>query len=171
MRFLLRSRFVLMAASISLFLALPAPGRVWAQLPPLQHYGSVEYLTGGFGLDESTALKEAMGQYPLAFTFASSADGRAAYVSGVRVVVRDRYDATVLNVASEGPYLLARLPAGQYQVFATYRHKTLSRHITLSSSGTTRVVFDWPREASPPIEPAPDAGVRRFVPGSIPGLD
>ena len=169
MRFLLRSRPALVAASLSLFLALPTPGQ--AQLPALQHYGSVEYLTGGFGQDESTALKEAMEQYPLALTFASSAEGRSAYVSGVRVVIRDRDDVTVLNVESEGPYLLARLPAGQYQIFATYRHKTLPRHITLSSSETTRVVFDWPREVPPSVEPAPDAGERRFIPGSIPGFD
>src|SRR5690554_3221132 len=81
-------------------------GSVWAQLPAPQYYGSVEYVTGGFGLDESTAMKAAMPDYPLVFTFAARNGGRSAYVSKVQVVVRDQYDATVLNVQSQGPFLL-----------------------------------------------------------------
>lgn len=148
-------------------------GAVQAQLPSTQHYGNVEYVTGGFGIDESTAMKNAMTDYPLSLTFAARNGSRAAYVSKVQVVVRDQYDATVLNVESQGPFLLARLAPGNYQIHATYQNKTQSRLVTVSDTKGTRLTFEWTRtddrtEQSP--EPVTDAQ-QEFAPGSIPGLD
>src|SRR5690625_3695055 len=118
----------------------------WAELPPTQSYGGVEYITGGFGIDESTAMKQAMSDYPLVFTFAAGDGTRSAYVSQVQVVVRDRYDATVLNVETQGPFLLARVQPGNYQVHATYRNQTQSRQVQVTKGESTRLVFEWQRE-------------------------
>lgn len=139
-----------------------------ADLPPVQNYAGVDYLTGGFGLEESTAIKEAMSDYAVAFTFASSDGARAAYVSQVQVVIRDTHDATWLNVESQGPFLLVQLPAGRYQVFATYRNITRSQSFSVTDGQTTRVVFDWPRPAAKPSNPSDSDWT--FPPGSIPGL-
>ena len=115
-------------------------------LPPAQHQGSIEYISGGIGLDESTAFKAAMSQYPLALTFASTSAGdTAAYVSEVQVVIRDTNDTDVLNVTSEGPYFLARLPPGQYQVFATYNNETQSQKVNVDAAGSSRATFAWSR--------------------------
>lgn len=149
-------------------------GTAQAQLPEIQHYGNVEYVTGGFGLDESTALKTAMSDYPLALTFAARIGSKAAYVSQVQVVVRDQYDSTVLNVESQGPFLLTRLAPGTYQVHATYENQTQSRPVTVTDTKSSRMVFEWvsddvrPVEQSDrqPVDPRPE-----FAPGSIPGLD
>jgi len=122
----------------------------YAELPPTQTQGGVEYVSGGFGLDESTAFKQAIRQWPLALTFASSSNGVNAYASDVQVVIRDKQDATVLNALSEGPYFLARLPAGSYSVFVTYEGQTQSRKITIGASGGTHVTFHWKRPASGP---------------------
>lgn len=161
--------------------ALYMPGLAGAQVPAAQYYGGIEYVTGGFGADESAALKAAMPDYPVAFTFAASDGQRAAFVSQVRLVVRDQYDATILNVESQGPFLLARLMPGKYLVHATYRNETQSRTITVADNRTTRVVFEWTRAepASSGRQPgtsdeAADAGQDdrfQFRPGSIPGLD
>lgn len=172
-----------------------AAGALWVsapvlaqQLPASQYYGGVEYVTGGFGADESAALKAAMPDYPLAFTFAASDGQRAAYVSQVRVVVRDQYDATILNVESQGPFLLARLMPGSYQIHATYRNETQSRSVTVTGDQTTRVVFEWQRAEPVRQEPSTDTAAEsansskdpgdraedprfQFTPGSIPGLD
>lgn len=121
-----------------------------AELPATQIQGSTEYISGGFGLDESTALKQAMDQWPLALTFASQVDGKAAYAGEVQVVIRNASDATVLNVSSDGPYFLARLDPGSYRVFATYDNQTQSKDITIAPAGTTRVTFTWNRPASGP---------------------
>lgn len=156
-----------------------------AQLPDVQQHGAIQYITGGFGLDESTAIKDAMPDFPLVLTFASSDGGRGAYVSNVQVVIRDDQDATVLNVESRGPYLLARLPAGTYRVFATYRNRTQDRSVKVTEGESTRAVFDWPRDtgragpadestasgASAPADADTAPSGRQFAPGSTPGVD
>lgn len=157
-------------------------GPAWAELPATQHYGSIEYLTGGFGIDESTAIKNVMPDYPLAFMFTAGDGQRSAYISQVQVVVRDQHDATILNVESDGPFLLARLSPGTYHVHVTYKNQTQSRPVTVTDDKSTRMVFEWSREedpetlekttSTPDSQPAspPDSNTE-FTPGSIPGLN
>lgn len=135
-----------LAATLLAAAALGVPA--YAQLPPVQTQGGIEYVSGGFGLEESTAFKQAMSQFPLALTFASQAEGKAAYAGDVQVVIRDANDASVLNVASEGPFLLVKLAPGSYQVFATYDNQTQSRKITIGARGSARLKFEWNRPAS-----------------------
>lgn len=154
--------------------AVLTSGSVWAQLPGTQQYGNVEYVTGGFGSEESSAMKEAMSDYPLALTFSARNGGRSAYVSQVQVVVRDQYDSTVLNVESQGPFLLARLQPGSYQIHVTYRNATQSRPLTIEDRKSTRMVFEWSRPDAAADEHATESGATaqpEFAPGSIPGLD
>lgn len=163
--------------------AMGMTGPVWAELPAIQNYGGVDYLTGGFGIDESTAIKKAMPDFPLALLFSASDGTRSAYVSKVQVVVRDQYDATVLNVESQGPFLLARLQPGTYQVHATYRNQTQSRPVTVVDNKNTRMVFEWAREddtskAERSANSTSDSGAAstsdsnpEFTPGSIPGVN
>lgn len=141
-----RSLKMVLAASLLAAACISAPA--YAQLPPPQMYGSTEYVSGGFGLEESTAFKQAMSQYPLALTFASQVDGKAAYTGDVQVVIRDDNDVTVLNVTSTGPFLLAKLASGKYQVFATYESQTQSRSVTIEANGSTRLTFQWDRPAT-----------------------
>ena len=89
-----------------------------AGLPPVQHQGSVQYVSGGIGLDESEALKAAAKDYPLALTFATGRR-KADYVADV-TVAHDGQGKPVLRATSEGPYMLVKLPAGDYKVSATY---------------------------------------------------
>ncbi len=134
------------AALVCAGMGIPA----YAQLPPTQNQGGTEYVTGGFGQDESAAFKQAMPQFSVAMTFSSQSDGAAAYAADVQVVIRDENDANVLNVASEGPFLLVKLPPGKYQVFATYANKTQKREINVGINGSTRLTFAWERPASGP---------------------
>lgn len=121
-----------------------APGAAaQAQLPPAQHQGGVEYVSGGIGLDESTAFKAAMPQFPLALIFASRDGDVAAYVADVRVVIRDSQNNDVLNAESNGPYFLVKLSPGKYQIFATYNNKTLSQKVAVGASGTKQARFEW----------------------------
>ena len=118
-------------------------GAAFAQLPPAQHAGSIEYVTGGIGIDESTAFKQAMSKYPLALTFAQRLDGKAAYVSDVSVVIRNAKNDTVLNANANGPYFLVRLPAGKYRVSATYENKTQTRNVDIQAKSSAKAVFEW----------------------------
>lgn len=115
----------------------------YAQLPPSQHYNQIEYVSGGIGIDESTAFKQAMPQYPLALTFASSIAEPGAYVADVQVVIRNEKGDTVLQAQSNGPYFLARLPAGEYKIAATYKGKTITHSAKVDAKGSTRAMFEW----------------------------
>jgi len=118
-----------------------------AQLPPAQTYQGVEYVSGGFGSDAAEAFKSAQSRYPLALTFAAvDEDGGARpYVAEVRVVVKKEGAGTVLEVPSAGPYLLARLEPGSYEVEATYMGETQTRKVTVGENGSAREVITWKR--------------------------
>ncbi|MCS3505991.1 carboxypeptidase-like regulatory domain-containing protein [Achromobacter sp. JUb104] len=114
-----------------------------AALPPVKHQGSVQYVSGGIGIDESEAMKAAAKDYPLALTFAAQRDGKADYVASVAVTILDAQGKEVLKATSEGPYMLVKLPAGSYKISATFEGKTQERAITVQGTGTARAVFEW----------------------------
>ncbi|SEI39919.1 carboxypeptidase-like regulatory domain-containing protein [Achromobacter sp. NFACC18-2] len=114
-----------------------------AGTPPVKHQGSVEYVSGGIGIDESEAMKAASGNYPLALTFAAQRGGKADYVADVAVVIRDAQGKSVLQVTAEGPYMLVKLPAGNYRISATFDGKAQERQVSVQDSGTARAMFEW----------------------------
>ncbi|CAB3690083.1 MULTISPECIES: carboxypeptidase regulatory-like domain-containing protein [Achromobacter] len=114
-----------------------------AALPPVQHQGAVQYMSGGIGIDESEAMKAAAKDYPLSLTFAAQRDGKADYVASVGVVIRDAQGKEVLKATAEGPYMLVKLPAGNYKVSATYEGRAQEREVNVQGPGTGRAVFEW----------------------------
>ncbi|WP_454694900.1 carboxypeptidase-like regulatory domain-containing protein [Achromobacter aegrifaciens] len=114
-----------------------------AGLPPVQQQGSVQYISGGIGLDESEAMKAAAKDYPLALTFAAQRDGKADYVANVAVTISDAHGKSVLQTTAEGPYMLVKLPAGNYRISATYNGQAQQREVSVQNSGTARAVFEW----------------------------
>lgn len=114
-----------------------------AGLPPVQQQGSLQYVSGGIGLDESEAMKAAAKDYPLALTFAAQRDGKADYVANVAVTISDAQGKAVLQATAEGPYMLVKLPAGNYKISATYNGQAQQRDVSVQNSGTARAVFEW----------------------------
>ncbi len=114
-----------------------------AGLPPVQQQGSVQYVSGGIGLDESEAMKAAAKDYPLALTFAAQRDGKADYVANVAVTISDAQGKSVLQTTAEGPYMLVKLPAGNYKISATYNGQAQQREVSVQNTGTARAVFEW----------------------------
>ncbi|MVW72734.1 carboxypeptidase-like regulatory domain-containing protein [Bordetella sp. 15P40C-2] len=129
-----------LAAGCLAFATLSAVAQNLPALPPVQQQGQVEFLTGGFGADESNAIKAASSQYPLALTFSSTQGG--AYVANVKVRITDARGNTVLDTTG-GPYVLVKLPAGRYKVSATFNGKEQTRQISVPRSGTARAGFTW----------------------------
>ncbi|MGG4603735.1 carboxypeptidase-like regulatory domain-containing protein [Paenalcaligenes sp. Me131] len=115
-------------------------------LPPPQYHGSIVYVTGGIGSDETAAFRRVRSKYSLSLNFsAHTSDGRAAFVSDVQVVVRDQHDSnTVLNITSEGPFCLIQLPAGSYTLHSTYEGVTQTRKITIQENKNTALDLNWP---------------------------
>ncbi|WP_322999067.1 carboxypeptidase regulatory-like domain-containing protein [Castellaniella sp.] len=115
----------------------------WATLPAPQHQGNIEYLSGGIGIDESTSFKDAMGKFPLSMTFDQMEQGKGDYVADVQVAITDAHGTPVLDTTAQGPYLLAKLPDGRYQVKATYQHRTQTRDVTIGGKTPEHLVFSW----------------------------
>lgn len=134
-----------LASATAIFMLGGAIGAniAYAQLPPTQHYNQIEYVSGGIGIDESTAFKQAMPQFPLALTFADKMGETAAYIAEVQVVIRNEKGDTVLNAESNGPYFLVKLPAGNYKISATYKSKTITQAANVGAKGSTRAMFEW----------------------------
>ena len=85
-------------------------------IPPLREEGALQYSCGGIGLDESTAMRAAMKDYPLSLLFSGQG---GEYLADVRVDIRG--GAQDMRFTASGPVCLLRLPEGEYQVQATTR--------------------------------------------------
>lgn len=109
------------ALALGLLAATVAVAADDAALPPSQNQGAVTYITGGVGGAEADAMKAAAPRYSLALSFATQLRGREVYLATVPVVIRNASGNTLLDVVTEGPYLLVNLAAGRYEVTASHR--------------------------------------------------
>src|SRR5262249_49868904 len=127
----------------SLLISLPVLAATPGRLPPEQTQGAVAYVSGGIGQDEAQAFEAAAAQYPLALEFAIKHTPRAEYTAYVHVVVTDTQGKRVLDTTTDGPFLLAKLPAGRYTVTAERHQQTLTRTVHVATHKPTHVMFLW----------------------------
>jgi hypothetical protein len=125
--------------------AFSAAARADDGMPAERTQGSVTYVSGGIGKDESTAMKQAAPRYSLSIEMASTATPRAQYVSDVKIDIRDQKGAAVLSVTSDGPFLLANLPSGRYTVSAARNGASQQRTVTIGAAAHQRVMFSFPQ--------------------------
>jgi hypothetical protein len=136
-----------------LVLATATAYPAWAApLPPVHAQGPVRYLSGGIGKDEARAVEAAAPAWPAVLEFVKH-DAQAkgdAFLAEVSVQVLDAHQRTVLATVSEGPFVLARLDPGRYEVRATVEGQTLTRTLQVPAQGSSRAVFVWPGRAAHP---------------------
>ena len=114
-----------------------------ADLTPVQVNDDVSYVTGGVGLEESTAIKELRKDYPLTMVFAeTTGDGRNQYLYGVEVEIY-RGNDLVFGTETKGPYLLVRLPPGTYRITAIHNGIPKSQRVTVGTK-PGQVGWAWP---------------------------
>ncbi|NKF21020.1 carboxypeptidase-like regulatory domain-containing protein [Solimonas marina] len=128
--------------------AMPAPdGTTTAStdsaLPAVQTQGGVPYLSGGVGADESAAIRAATARYALAVTLSAVEDGHAVFLASAPVTVTDASGIAVLDVTTDGPYLLADLPPGRYRIRARCRDQERDAEATLVPGKTAQVSLIW----------------------------
>jgi hypothetical protein len=112
-------------------------------LPPLKTQGEVQYLTGGVGRAAFESFRQARPKFPLAVEFVRKAAEHDTYIMDVDVEVTDPQGRRVLAVRTDGPYLLAKLPGGQYSVRATYFGHVLEKAVRIVDNASARVLFVW----------------------------
>ena len=112
-------------------------------LPPEQTQGSISYVTGGVGKDEADAMKAAAAQYPLSLEFVRHAGPRGEFLANVEVTIKDRAGKTVLETTSDGPFLLAKVPAGKYTVIAQAGGQTRTLRATVKPRNPEHLIVLW----------------------------
>jgi hypothetical protein len=124
-------------------LALNAIGAPASHMPATHKQGEVTYISGGVGQTEADAIEHRAKFYPLELEFLLKAKPKDEYLSGVKVRIKDAHDKMVLDVKTDGPFLLARMPAGKYTVSAERNGKFEQRNIEIAAKEHRRVVFEW----------------------------
>ncbi|MEA3119821.1 MAG: hypothetical protein QOI13_3091 [Paraburkholderia sp.] len=109
-------------------------------LPQIERQGTIEYVSGGVGLDESTALKREARRWPLAFRFTGPTSD---YLADVHVRIVDPRGIEVLSADSMGPYMLVKLPPGRYTVHASYADQEQKRTVNVPARPGTHADFHW----------------------------
>lgn len=106
----------------------------------LQTRNGAAWVSGGVGEDERTEMLIALPDYNLKVR---TADRQGDYLAGVRAELRDARGVGVLETVLDGPILLARVPAGRYELRVTYAEVTQSRKLTIPKTGRREVVLYW----------------------------
>lgn len=114
-----------------------------AAMPQPQMQGSVAYLNGGAGDEEVEFIRQSMKDYTLALGFARAGSPRAEYVASVSVTIKNAGGETVFEAPSVGPYLLVKLPPGNYTVVATYENQSRTRPVTAGRTASSIVTIEW----------------------------
>jgi hypothetical protein len=105
--------------------------------------GNVTFVSGGVGEDEAAMFKSAASGYPLELQFVQKATPRDEFLASVKVKITDRSKNMVLDTVTNGPFLLAKLPAGTYRVEADYNGIVKRQSVDVQAGKHGRRVFVW----------------------------
>ena len=132
----------LIASILFIFLGLLT--NAYAQLPPTKTQGTVSFITGGIGSDQSNAMYAAAKKWSVLIEMSQiDGSGRGVWIAGINVRILDSKQKTVLETVSDGPLMLLNTPAGQYEIEATYQSKVLKRSLTIKDKENQRVTLFW----------------------------
>lgn len=117
------------------------PGLVLAQSgdTPVLSTGEIPYMSAGVGEDNSSPTPQGPFPWTLKMVFAEKKS--RAYVSDVDVVIRNSEGKEVVNAFSDGPWFLAGLPKGNYELQATYVNSTEKQSVTITDDTMKTVYF------------------------------
>ena len=118
-------------------------GETIENLPPEKMQGSISYVTGGVGYDEAIAMRKAEPMYPLSLEFVQHAKPKDEFLANVEVTIKNHAGEIALQVISEGPFLLARLPPGKYVINAKIKDELRTQHVTLIEKKPAHFIFEW----------------------------
>lgn len=136
-------RWAKTALVVAMMSATPVFSADPSALPAEVVQGNVRYVSGGVGEQAAAAFKQAAAKYPLELLFAQKASPNDVYLAGVKVTVRDRAGKVMLDAVAEGPYLLATMPPGRYQIEADHEGVVKRQAVEIVSGKHQRVVFVW----------------------------
>ena len=132
---------VIVAIVLGTSLVVPATNAMSDE--SVQTAGGVSYVSGGVGDDSINRLNSLAKDFNLKLVFALK---KGEYVNGVKVTIANTAGKTLLDTVSEGPWFLTKLPAGNYQIVATFEGKADKRTIAVGAEKLKTVDFRWSSE-------------------------
>lgn len=126
---------------VALLLVLLTVSPVWSQQPleVLEQQG-ISFVSGGLGADERDQLRTMQDQFNLKLVFAIDAGN---YLSDIDVRIMDQQGNTLVETRSDGPILMANLPAGTYSVAVANQGDRKERTVEIGSQDVAEVTFTW----------------------------
>lgn len=118
--------------------ATPAPV---STLPGQSSLG-VPHISGGIGASEREAMEAVKSQYNLRVLFAVAGSG--AYLSNIRVQIKDVAGPVLLTTVTIGPWLYANLAPGEYVLTVEHAGQAQTRQVRIPETGATAESFYWP---------------------------
>lgn len=111
--------------------------------PTVTETALATYISGGIGSDEAAQMKSMASQYGLEILSVVKSAQRDQYTADFNVLVTDRKGTVFIDAIAEGPFFLANLPAGNYQLKITQDGAVKAQRITLKKGVHQRLVFTW----------------------------
>jgi len=130
-------------AACGLAFSVSAAAADMNRLPATRTQGEISYLSGGIGQSEAHAMEHAAKGYPLELEFVAKAKPKDEFLANVKVRITDAHDKLVLDTTADGPFLLAKMPAGKYAISADHDGRVQHREIEIAAKEHRRVVFAW----------------------------
>jgi hypothetical protein len=113
--------------------------------PPIYMSHGVEYMSGGIGSDEAQLMETVSPRWPATFEFAVKDSKGADFAANVHVTVRDASGTALIdNVTSGGPFMVARLDPGTYDVEARLGSQVLKQQLRVPQGASAKATFVWP---------------------------
>ena len=121
-----------------------APSIAADTLAPMEarQYGAVSFISGGVGDDERQQIEKLFPNYPLQLLFTNKGSPNE-YLSDVKVQIKDQNGKLVLDTVAQGPFLLAKMPAGRYAISADNEGMVKQQNVQITGAGSQRVMFVW----------------------------
>jgi len=139
--------------------AVSLPAQAFSN-PPIQMAQGVEYMCGGTNKTEAAFMQMVAPRWAATLEFGiNDSKQKGQFPARAKVQVREKYTGrAVMEAQSQGPYMLARLDPGAYDVNVTLGGLTLTQTLTVIAGVPARAVFLWPSnfDMASVLPPAPE---------------
>lgn len=110
----------------------------------LETVGNITYISGGVGKSAAEAMRSVAKDYALEVVFVQKQGQIEEFLAEVNLQIQDAKKNVVLDVVTDGPYLLANLPQGRYLVIAEYEGSVKRQWVRIGIKQHKKIVFWWP---------------------------
>ena len=115
----------------------------YAQMLINRTQGDISFISGGLREDEFAAMKLFTKKWPLSIEFSEYLDGKDLWIAQVYLRILDSKKKPLFDTTIEGPLFLGKLPAGNYEILATYYGVTQSRKIQIIDGRSIHATIKW----------------------------